>query len=40
MSRHNGYATRLDEHGLSIPDSLWMQMRDSVLKVFIEMQKE
>lgn len=31
---------RLDEHGLSIPDSLWMQMRDSVLKVFIEMQKE
>lgn len=30
---------RLDEHGLSIPDSLWLQMRDSVLKVFIEMQK-
>lgn len=37
-SLHEAVA-RLDEHGLSIPDSLWVQMRDSVLKVFIEMQK-
>lgn len=37
-SLHEAVA-RLDEHGLSIPDSLWVQMRDSVLKIFIEMQK-
>lgn len=36
----NETLARLDHRGLSIPDSIWTQMRDSLLKAFIEMQQE
>ncbi len=36
----NETLARLDQRGLSIPDSIWTQMRDSLLKAFIEMQQK
>lgn len=36
----NETLARLDQKGISIPDSIWTQMRDSLLKAFIEMQQK
>lgn len=36
----NETLARLDERGVSIPDSIWTQMRDSLLKAFIDMQQK